>query len=73
MAPPKKNPGSGRGKKPNRSDVPFNSRIDPDLRAALDAFIEAQPYGASLKGVIEAALRDHLRAKGFWPWPPPAG
>lgn len=44
--------------------------LDPDLAAALDAFIEAQRIEPSQTAVFEVALRNFLRDEGYWP--PPA-
>lgn len=60
--------------KPSRSGTPLGvTFVDPEVREALDAYIDAHnakdEHKASLKSCTEAALKEYLRTKGFWPPP----
>lgn len=64
-----------RGRKPKhlvldatgRSGTPVSLRIDPELSAALQAYIAAQVVPPTKTAVLEKALRDFLAAHGFAP------
>jgi len=43
------------------------ARIDPELRAACEAYIASQEYPPTMSRVLERALRDLLKRAGFWP------
>lgn len=69
--------GSMAKKRPKKRDgVPQFPRksfhIEPDLLAALDRFIAAQPVPPDYSAVFRTALMEFLRAQGYWP-PPTEG
>ncbi len=53
--------------KPNRTGVPLNVYIDPQLRAVLDAYLAHAKPKISLTATVEDALQDYFQAKGMWP------
>ena len=68
----------GRKKKPpvpaaatptNRTGKPVNVWIDPALHDALRAYLDSQRPRPTTTSVVEVALEDFLRTKGFWPAP----
>lgn len=50
-----------------RSDEVLHVRIDPAIDAALDAYLDATEPRVSKTAAVESALREFLRAKGYWP------
>jgi hypothetical protein len=48
-----------------------NAQIDPEVRAAMDAYIayynNNHIHHASIRSTLEAALKDFLRKEGHWP------
>lgn len=70
-------PAKKKSRKPVRSGLPVHAYVDPDVRAAMDRFIDdhnsKQEHRASVTSTLEAALKAYLAGKGFWPpSPPPA-
>ena len=61
----KKKEGSG------RTGSPLGISIDPDIRAAVDDFVQdyndKHDHRATLTSTVEAALKKYLSAEGFWP------
>jgi hypothetical protein len=43
------------------------ARIDPQIHAAMEAYIAAQKYPPSVKQVLEVALSEFLEREGFSP------
>ncbi|WP_439628204.1 hypothetical protein [Gemmata sp.] len=66
----KKPQAEGTGKRA-RTGAPVQAFIDPDIRAAVDAYIEAynaeNEHKATLTSTLEAALKMYLTNKGHWP------
>ncbi len=60
-------------KTPERSGKVTQAYIDPEIRAALDRYIEehnnTQDHPATITSTIEAALKKYLAAAGHWPPP----
>jgi hypothetical protein len=54
-----------------RSGASIQAFIDPDIRAAMDAYMAAynsqHDHRASVTSTIEAALKRFLAAEGHWP------
>lgn len=46
---------------------PLMAWIDPDLYGALQAYLASQRPKPTTTSVLEVALEDFLRGKGFWP------
>lgn len=52
----------------------LNTNIDPNIKAAVEAFIE--DYNSkneakyTIRSCTEAAFKGWLASRGFWPWPP---
>lgn len=67
----KSNPKAEETNRPHRSGVTVNTQIDEDIRAAMDAYIAdhnaKDEHYATLRSTIEAALKQYLKSKGFWP------
>lgn len=53
-----------------RTGTSLNFRMDPELFAALETFIEAQKFRTTKTDVVEVALQELLKAEGFWPFDP---
>jgi len=51
----------------NRTGKPVNVWIDPALYEALRAYLGSQRPRPTTTSVVEVALEDFLRARGFWP------
>lgn len=54
-------------KKPNRSKVPFNIWIPPDLEAAFNEFLDSLEFRPTATDVGIQALKEFLAKRGFWP------
>jgi hypothetical protein len=60
-------------KEKREADVPLNTHLRPLLRKQLEAYIDAQnrdvnsDHRTSIRSTVEAALREFLKSKGFWP------
>ena len=58
-------------KKPERSGVALNLRIDEDIHAAMESYIadhnSKDEHKASKTSTVEGALKQYLKSKGFWP------
>ena len=54
-----------------RTGSPLGISIDPEIRAAVDVFIERynalHDHRATLTSTVEAALKKYLQAEGLWP------
>lgn len=61
----KKKPGAS--KRPNREGVPVNFWLDEALAAAFGAYVESTSPRVSKTAAHEAAIREFLERKGFWP------
>ena len=55
----------------NRSGVPIYAYIPPQLRKALNAYLENTRPNPSLTSAVEVALEEFLKERGFWPPPQP--
>jgi FAD/FMN-containing dehydrogenase len=65
---------SGRRKAPQRgprSGEPVNVWVPVELMDMVRAYVSAQQVRTSKTAVIEAAVREFLKAQGFWPPPTP--
>jgi hypothetical protein len=54
-------------KKPNRTGVPLHAWIDPEIGAALKAYLDGTEPSVFKTAAVEQALKDFLRGKGHWP------
>jgi hypothetical protein len=54
---------------PNRTGKAVQVYLSPELRSALDEYIEATRPTPTITAVIEMALEDLLRKAGAWPRP----
>lgn len=65
-----KKPVADTEKKP-RAGVAIQAFIDPEVRAALDEYIESynqkHDHKAGVTSTVEAALKKYLHDQGFWP------
>jgi hypothetical protein len=60
-------PDDSEGKKPKRTGVPVYAYVDPELRHALDRYLEETRPNPSLTSALEVALEEFLKARGYWP------
>lgn len=60
----KKKSDDGPSRAPHRN---VGARIDPQIHAAMEAYIAAQKYPPSVKQVLEEALSEFLKREGFDP------
>jgi hypothetical protein len=67
--PSKTKPAGKKRKPPNRSGEPINVWVDPELRAALNAYVEEIEPRTTLTGAVELALKRMLTQAGYWPRP----
>lgn len=53
----------------------INTQIDPDVRTAMDNYIQHfnldAEHKANIRSTTEAAFKMFLKEKGFWPLPAP--
>lgn len=54
----------------SRNGSALHAWVDPDLMAALNEYIDAQEVRTSKTAVVEAAIREWLRARKKWPRQP---
>lgn len=61
--------------KRQRAGAAIQAFIDPDVRAAMDAYIAHynadHDHKATVTSTIEAALKAYLSTHNHWPYPPP--
>lgn len=68
----KKKPGTVKTTPSNpRSGSAIQAFIDPEIREAMDSFIESyneqNEHKATVRSTLEASLKMYLSAKGHWP------
>jgi hypothetical protein len=63
----KKRNTSGGDEPKKRPGYPVFARIDASLGEAIEAYLEAQRPKPTLTSLLEVAIEDFLRSKGFWP------
>lgn len=59
--------GGTASKKPNRTGKSIQAYIDPEVRDAVDDYIESNELQPTLTTVLELALKEFLAKRGGWP------
>lgn len=67
MARKKTSPSTEPKQQPQRSGKAVHLWLDEQLVAILDDFVRTNDLSPTKTAVIEAALREYFRAKGYWP------
>lgn len=52
-----------------RSGKQVSVYVDPEIREALDAYVDQAEPTTTLTAVVELALRRYLKSVGYWPPP----
>ena len=64
--PPRKQQPSGEPKKSPRKGASIQAWINPEIREAVDAWIEGQELPPSLTSILEVALKEFLIKRDGW-------